>query len=661
MKSTDESSPLHSALRSALDALPDPDEYLAVGVVPITDDQWKRSITDADPSGRFHEYQVARLKVSAAIGSTGPSVGKVLRPRAIDMVRKADTFCSCMRYLAALDPGDSRGPDTAKALRISIAVDARSVLNAALGLDPLPELPAHQSLPEARSDGQRDVLKETFGHSAAALADEDGRFCDTRVIALYRLKLDALQQMCDPPMSLVCERPPSVFTAVSAVRDMVTSTSPWLTLWGAREIRTRILGSFQENPSHVRNILAEASEESDKESLAFERLFDRLRRSERAMEDPNGTERDKAINLFEAYKHMAEGLTRRWLKVMLSLAGHEDSNSTLGVLGPLATRHLGEIGARVQAALSPAIRNAEAHEDFIFDEDTGMLLAAGAQISPKNILAQLTELDVLQRAFIIGRLAAFADQPALATDRLKNSSRASASSDLFRARMRFGHAGQSVKSFVRNRDRLDIVLDGLQANAPNPCFLALIQAAQILPTVGRFVVRVDGVGGAVIDIPASVLHENFHVLKMAVQNFSDRLPPATFLPSLAWARLACEPVDQAAQAAAWIALNDVQSAILDAEADPAEAARLSHHYLLAAGAITCTLRVLPEGSHLTDLQRSRRVILAALNTFVLGDPFGVLTDRIVGVRDQIADSPPPILPTLDRKPLPKRIYPPEVS
>lgn len=283
-----------------------------------------------------------------------------------------------------------------------------------------------------------------------------------------------------------------------------------MTLQSARDIRARILSAFAAATPRTIAVFSDAALEMDKEWSSFVRLQDRLRRAEGAR-----TERDRAVSVLEAYKHMAEGITRRWVWLLLRLTGLDGSLPTVGVLGEPAAARLGELGARIESALVPAMRNAEAHEDFEFDEDIGLLVVGDATFHPDDILARLTDLDTLQRALIVGRLAAFADQPALAGGIPGSPVGPSASSAMTFARQRFGHAGQRVRSFVRDRDRLDVVIDGLRPELCNPCFLALIQAAQALPTVSRFVVRLPGREDPVIDLPAGVPHTNWPVLELA--------------------------------------------------------------------------------------------------------------------------------------------------
>jgi hypothetical protein len=64
---------------------------------------------------------------------------------------------------------------------------------------------------------------------------------------------------------------------------------------------------------------------------------------------------------------------------------------------------------------------------------------------------------------------------------------------------------------------------------------------------------------------AGILHTIWPVLELAARSFPDALPQVTFLPCLTWVRLSCEPVEEASRVAVWMALNDAQAAILDAD------------------------------------------------------------------------------------------------
>jgi hypothetical protein len=489
-----------------------------------------------------------------------------------------------------------------------------------------------------------------FGIASDELLDDAHSFCDARAIAHYRLRLSDLQKRCDPITLLLGERTPSVFTAVSVVRDLVTSPSPFVTLCSARFIRAAMLDAFDRDAPHTQRLLAEAWKDGEKEWVSFERLGESLRRAEVARSSPTGTERQYALAVVEAYKRMVEGLTRRWVNLLLQLTGLDEPIGTVGRLGQPAVARLGDLGDRIQTALIPAVRNADAHDDFTFDEATGLICLDGPEFHPDEIAGRLSELDVLQRAFILGRQAALADQPDLAGAVVGSPVDLQGSSALAFARQRFGHAGQQIRSFRRDRDRLDVVIDDLRSEACNPCFVALTQTAQVLPDVSRFLVSVPRVDEPVIDVLGSVLHENFKVFLLAASHFPDGLPQATFLPSLTWARLSCESKQEAARAAAWLALNDGQHAINDAEASHRELKRLRERLAVVIAATSATIRILPEGRYLKPIHRARRILVASAGVLDRRDPYGVVLDRILGVRDQLGP-PPPVLPMLDPTPL----------
>ena len=148
-----------------------------------------------------------------------------------------------------------------------------------------------------------------------------------------------------------------------------------------------------------------------------------------------------------------------------------------------------------------------------------------------------------------------------------------------------------------------------------------------------------------------------------MRHFPDALPQVTFLPCLTWVRLAIEPMEEATRAAAWMALNEAQHAILDAEAARLELLRLPDRLRLVAAAITATLRLLPQGSDVGALLRARRLACANANALLDGGgtiAANVLMDGILRSRDRLG-GPPPVMPTLDPSRPGERVYPHETA
>jgi hypothetical protein len=585
-------------------------------------------------------------------------IGLLLRPAALRFVAVAGRVCDRLELLALLAPQDPGAALAANAWRGAVVADARSVIRAAAGGETAPLCPPWPHLPEVPADG-RDALLATFDVSAVDLADAAGAFSDARLLASYRLRLPLLQEACDRIMGTVAERPPSVFSGIGSARDLVTSRSPLVSLATARQVRRTLIETFDADPELAARVLAETWDQRDREWASFRRVADRLRSSQSA-----DTTRERRIALLEAYKHMVEGLTRRWVWALLQLSGLNGKPPSTGQLVEPALARLGPIGTWLERSLLVGVRNAEAHEDLDFDEDTGALLVGDSTIEPDELLSRFCELDVLQRGFEAGRLAAVQDCPSLAGAALDRTNNRSRSTGLELAKQRFGHAGQVLRSFSRDGQRVDIELESLRSDACNPCFVALTQSAMVLPNVRRFVIRVAGRPEPVIDLPSSVLEGNWPVFVMALERFPHALPQSTFVPCLTWARLACEPIDQAALAAAWFVLNDAQHAIVDAEASVDEAPRLFRHRLgLAAAAGEATITLLPTGPHMAALEQAVRVARTTADAAARG--FGgvsgdVLLDRVRRLRDRL-DLRPAVLPTLDSTPLPESQYPHRTS
>ena len=308
------------ALEAAFDELNSQSSDNPIGVIPVSTGQWRRSVSDAEVDAHLTAWAAVAIRSSISLDDDASS-GRRLRPALIAFAEEVCRTCGSLRLLGTLDPGSPQAPQLADQWQSVLLTDAQLVLEAAVNRRELPPTPVLVGRLDVNEQEERDILFDIFGVPADQLLDENGSFCDTRVLASYRLRLGQLQNACDPIMGLVAERPPSVFTAVSAVRDLATSTSPLITLWAAREIRSRILVAFHETPEQACGILSEAAKDGDKEWKSFRRIQRCLRRAEAVRNSPSGTEAEYAVAILEAYRHMAEGITRRWVGVLLRLSG----------------------------------------------------------------------------------------------------------------------------------------------------------------------------------------------------------------------------------------------------------------------------------------------------------------------------------------------------
>jgi hypothetical protein len=120
-----------------------------------------------------------------------------------------------------------------------------------------------------------------------------------------------------------------------------------------------------------------------------------------------------------------------------------------------------------------------------------------------------------------------------------------------------GRCGATVPLQVRLDDSTPAIFE--------PILLATLQANELVPGVTRWQISLRARDGWGIDLPTTVLRENWSVFVRAARWFAE-IPQETFLPCVAWAHLAVELPGAALRAAAWHKLNDLQHAIDEAEA-----------------------------------------------------------------------------------------------
>jgi hypothetical protein len=136
------------------------------------------------------------------------------------------------------------------------------------------------------------------------------------------------------------------------------------------------------------------------------------------------------------------------------------------------------------------------------------------------------------------------------------------------------------------------------------------------------------------------------------------MPGSTFLPALAWARLAIELPDESALATAWLAINDAAHAYEQAqegfERRIEKAARLVPRLELVATAAAATMAVLPPpaGAPLREVLNLSTAAAQWAASIAHGGPPGPsasLERRIMDLHH--AWPVPAVLPTLDDRPL----------
>lgn len=273
--------------------------------------------------------------------------------------------------------------------------------------------------------------------------------------------------------------------------------------------------------------------------------------------EAQGLER-RALALAEAYKTLAEGPVRHfgWALVCLQRGSWSPVPMLAQVREALVARG-GFLASMGDLCIITSLRNGQAHETLEWDGVEGCYLAHGEAIPLGVVLHAVAAAS----SFDKGCEAALACYRALnvapelaviAIDALRMPSRE-------RALAYFGTNGLEVAWAEFNSAVARIHLSGLAREDINPCFQALVLVHQLLPRVTRFEISVEG-EGTPISVDADALDRTLRVWSEARDSF-DKMPLATFLPANLAARSQVEAPAVAVRAVAWIAVDDLLSAI----------------------------------------------------------------------------------------------------
>jgi hypothetical protein len=305
------------------------------------------------------------------------------------------------------------------------------------------------------------------------------------------------------------------------------------------------------------------------------------------------------------------------------------------------------------SAVIPMLRNADAHEEAHFDELRGQIALGDELVDASAVRSSNAELAAITAGLEMALACAVAQvEPVADAYSVRPGDPRTAAEALSHAEQRYGHAGLRVWSLKRDRGTVQVRLDEIDpVRLANPCFLATMQANELVAGVTRWQIGLRGHEGWAIDLPSAVLRSNWPVFERAARWFSE-IPQETFLPCLTWSRLAVELPGPALRAAAWLALNDLQHVIDEAEAQPAtNVVWLERRVQNVITACEATLDVMPRGEAqplevALELARELFYAIAGLGT---ARAFETLVPEVLRERDRLPV--PAVLPTVDPRPL----------
>lgn len=555
-------------------------------------------------------------------------------------------------------------PDRANTLRLALIdaaltavdfasgdTDAAALTAARLDVDraaaDLRSVAATFSFPE-------DVCKAAFGVAHDDLVDERGLFSATRLLGAYYGRYSQLASRIETLLSVLTSAPPDILNALRPAEALVVTGRPLVTLRTAVRTRdlfeSKVVEDLEALARPLRNLKL-AVDRSAASHAALARLVAQRRGATTAEE--------RALLDLDIYRRMVEGQLRPWGWTLLRVLGRRGANAPeLSSLRDQLRAEGNPLLADAARAILPEARNAAAHEDYAWDDESGVLRVGEFEVSPDDIV----RASDLAYAFMIGAESAWTctRHSSSALAQLLDSEDPAGGLQPINLRAaidHFGTNGLKVRHWTHDSGTFTVLLDDLPFQRVNPCFQAVMWASRLLKSMDRFVVTMQGFARPAMDLPRPALDATFLVWREAVGRFP-AMPLSTFLPANAWARLAVELPDEAARAVAWHALNDAVHAYEDA----LDMQGSMHDRLLpllarldlVVTAVAATIATLPAAAidPLVDVLELSRAAAAAATAVVQGfdaAPAARLEERI---RDLHEASPcPSFLPTVDPRPL----------
>lgn len=268
-----------------------------------------------------------------------------------------------------------------------------------------------------------------------------------------------------------------------------------------------------------------------------------------AIEDP----RARATWMLESYRKLAEGQVRAWLWLLLPSA--DDSAKQLPMLGRLEKRLAEDPRPELRALrafLKPTWRNTAAHEDVQFNDDDQLLDIDGSVVELGEVQARIAEA----LAFHAGCEIALSNyHPGFEDQTPNEASPTPRAYQLIRARDWFGDNGLLIRSIDIKNSSLVARVESLTVNQLDPCFQAIVLSKLTGVRFQRAGVHreAESTPAVVVNMASISLAE---VVWKRVRGFATKNPACTFLPMNFENRKRAEGARSAADAIAWLALND---------------------------------------------------------------------------------------------------------
>ena len=639
--------------------------------IPLTDAAWKASLEDTNVEALWAELEVAADRLLAAARDAGATVGRGLPRAAWRFERAFATFAERIEPLGWFGPADSAAAHATEQLAAAACAFAIELLVAvgegesratvqqrlhdvveALGLlRPAAEPGAHEDAVAA--------VEATFGPMPRPIAAARGRMSTSRLLAAhYRTRLGELQTRVKALTAHLGPEAVPWWASVYAAEQLVCAPVPSLAQLTARRLADAIAACEASDPVRAAVALRTITTRLNRFAQSERRTIEALHELARAR-SPS----DRARYLLSAYEAAAEGQLRWWGWAVACLLGRADSERApeLGTVRQTLNGARQPLAHDLAAVLEPSWRNVFAHHDFEFDHARGVIVDDQSEIDPAVVERTLARARSLVSGLRAGRIIALASLSQLHRRMHPDDEIGVHAAGREQAvEWRLGASGLWVHDLIREGNTLRVELDELRPEAVNPCLHALSLIPKFDDEIDRLQVTVAAIARPVIDVPRQVLDATYVLYEQAFESFT-AMPPATFMPTLAWSRLEVETPEQSAASSTWLLTNEAVKLLEErfetASEGNAEARRelWLHLDLLASSAIT-TFATLPEGSARDHDMLPRTLGEGAKLARRLASGDGASAAGLWEIWGQLEDeldfeNPVPVLPTLDPTPL----------
>jgi hypothetical protein len=499
-----------------------------------------------------------------------------------------------------------------------------------------------------------DACEAAFGVSYDSLCDSRGTYAPSRLFAAYYGRYDELADRVAKVLAPITDEPPHLLNGLHAAESLIVTPRPLLTLRVAADVTRVFSQGLSADPEALAAPLRQLKLRVDRSAASHAGIV----RTTQALGEAK-TDAEHAELRLDLYRRMVEGQLRPWAWTLLRIRGQSNEKSPdLNGLRELLVADGLPLLRDAADAILPAARNAAAHEDFEWDEAGEIVRIGDAAVT----VAELKDGIERAYAFMCGAEAAWACArarwPQLATlldvddppEGLKTMNVRGALSH-------FGTNGLRVHDWQYERGVLAVTIDELPFRLINPCFQATAWASRYVADASRVKVLLPSLPRPAADLSRQALDATFVVWTQARACFA-AMPLSTFLPANVDARLQVELPDEAALAAAWLAVNDAVHAYNEAHDGPGSkqvrAAELALRLDLIGAALAATIAILPPQS--VDPLREALDLALAAATWAgsaarsgLSGPSASLEMQFRALHERWPV--PAVMPTVDNRPL----------